>query len=215
VLEQMLPVPGSRLVTFSSIAHRIQARINFDDLQSERSYNQVGAYGQSKLANLMFTCELQRRPSGTGTTIAVAAHPGFTATELARNSPTIVALFYVRVMSQKVAMGATTGDTSSLAEKGRRYGACNGLGDTGWRRLWPARRSGSRPGHRRRRDAASADDGGAARSRGCGGISDEARGRERPDGRGRPDQSAGRHHHGDGHCPRGRRWEECQQGPDF
>src|SRR6266852_7918523 len=97
VLEQMLPVPGSRVVTFNSIAHRIQARINFDDLQSERSYNQVGAYGQSKLANLMFTYELQLRPSGTGTTIAVAAHPGFTATELARNSPAIVALFYVRV----------------------------------------------------------------------------------------------------------------------
>ena len=48
LLEQMLPVPGSRVVTVSSLAHRVQARINFDDLQSERSYNQVGAYGQSK-----------------------------------------------------------------------------------------------------------------------------------------------------------------------
>jgi NAD(P)-dependent dehydrogenase (short-subunit alcohol dehydrogenase family) len=66
----------------------------------------VGAYSQSKLANLMFTYELQRRLSGAGTTIAVAAHPGLASTELARNSPAIAAFFYVRVMSQKAAMGA-------------------------------------------------------------------------------------------------------------
>src|SRR5713101_4846048 len=76
LLEQMLPVPGSRVVTVSSIAHRLGARIHFDDLQSERSYSRVGAYGQSKLANLMFTYELQRRLAPRGTTIAAAAHPG-------------------------------------------------------------------------------------------------------------------------------------------
>jgi NAD(P)-dependent dehydrogenase (short-subunit alcohol dehydrogenase family) len=106
LLEQMLPVPGSRVVTVSSLMHRIHARINFDDLQGERSYSRVGAYSQSKLANLMFTYELQRRLTGTGTTIAVAAHPGLASTELARNSPAIAAFFYVRVMSQKAAMGA-------------------------------------------------------------------------------------------------------------
>ena len=106
LLEQMLPVPGSRVVTVSSIAHRVRARINFDDLQGERSYSRVGAYGQSKLANLMFTYELQRRLSGAGTTIAVAAHPGLADTELTRNSPAIAAYFYARVMSQKAAMGA-------------------------------------------------------------------------------------------------------------
>jgi NAD(P)-dependent dehydrogenase (short-subunit alcohol dehydrogenase family) len=105
LLEQMLPVPGSRVVTVSSTAHRIRARINFDDLQGERSYSRVGAYSQSKLANLMFTYELQRRLSGAGTTIAVAAHPGLAATELGRNSPAIAAFFYARV-SQKAAMGA-------------------------------------------------------------------------------------------------------------
>ena len=57
----MLPVPGSRVVTVSSLAHRIRARINFADLQAERSYSRVAAYSQSKLANLMFTYELQRR----------------------------------------------------------------------------------------------------------------------------------------------------------
>ena len=106
LLEQMLPVPGSRVVTVSSLAHRIRARINFDDLQGERSYSRVAAYGQSKLANLMFTYELQRRLSGAGTTIAVAAHPGLAATELTRNTPAIAAFFYARVMSQNAAMGA-------------------------------------------------------------------------------------------------------------
>ena len=66
LLPQMLPVPGSRVVTVSSTAHRLRARINFDDLQSERSYSKVAAYSQSKLANLMFTYELQRRLSGAG-----------------------------------------------------------------------------------------------------------------------------------------------------
>ena len=106
LLEQMLPVPGSRVVTVSSQAHRIGARINFDDLQAERSYSRVAAYSQSKLANLMFTYELQRRLSGAGTTIAVAAHPGLANTELTRNTPAITAFFYARVMSQKAAMGA-------------------------------------------------------------------------------------------------------------
>jgi NAD(P)-dependent dehydrogenase (short-subunit alcohol dehydrogenase family) len=107
LLEQMLPVPGSRVVTVSSLAHRVRARINFDDLQAERSYSRAAAYSQSKLANLMFTYELQRRLSSAATTtIAVAAHPGLAATELARYTPAIVAFFYVRVMTQKAAMGA-------------------------------------------------------------------------------------------------------------
>src|SRR5437868_10446181 len=106
LLEQMLPVPGSRVVTVSSLAHRIGARINFDDLQSQRSYSRVAAYSQSKLANLMFTYELQRRLSGAGTTIAVAAHPGLASTELTRHTPAIAAFFYARLISQKAAVGA-------------------------------------------------------------------------------------------------------------
>jgi NAD(P)-dependent dehydrogenase (short-subunit alcohol dehydrogenase family) len=66
----------------------------------------VAAYSQSKLANLMFTYELQRRLSGAGTTIAVAAHPGLANTELTRNTPAIAAFIYARVMSQNAAMGA-------------------------------------------------------------------------------------------------------------
>src|SRR6266851_5408152 len=105
LLEQMLPVPGSRVVTVSSLAHRIRARIDFDDLQGERSYSRVAAYSQSKLANLMFTYELQRRLSGAGTTVAVAAHPGLAATELARYTPAASAAL-ARLISQKPAMGA-------------------------------------------------------------------------------------------------------------
>ncbi|KDN20421.1 SDR family NAD(P)-dependent oxidoreductase [Amycolatopsis rifamycinica] len=90
LLDRLLPVPGSRVVTVSSTGHRINAAIHFDDLQWERSYSRIAAYGQSKLANLMFTYELQRRLAAHGTTVAVAAHPGISDTELARNSPAVV-----------------------------------------------------------------------------------------------------------------------------
>ncbi|MFD0360115.1 SDR family NAD(P)-dependent oxidoreductase [Nocardia sp. GCM10030253] len=109
LLDRMLPVPGSRVVTVSSVGHRIRARINFDDLQGERSYNRVAAYGQSKLANLMFTYELQRRLSSTGKTIAVAAHPGAANTDLMRNMPAALrALVPViaPIATQSPAMGA-------------------------------------------------------------------------------------------------------------
>jgi NAD(P)-dependent dehydrogenase (short-subunit alcohol dehydrogenase family) len=88
LLDHLLPVEGSRVVVVGSIAHRIQAAIHFDDLQWERSYNRVAAYGQSKLANLMFCYELQRRLSARGApTTAVAAHPGLSNTELMRHVP--------------------------------------------------------------------------------------------------------------------------------
>src|SRR5215472_10280796 len=92
LLDLMLPVPGSRVVTVSSVGHRIRAGIHFDDLQWERSYGRIGAYGQSKLANLMFTYELQRRLAGHGATIAVAAHPGAADTDLVRNLPAALRL---------------------------------------------------------------------------------------------------------------------------
>jgi NAD(P)-dependent dehydrogenase (short-subunit alcohol dehydrogenase family) len=88
LLDRLLPVEGSRVVTVSSIAHRIQARVDFEDLQWERRpYSRVAAYGQSKLANLLFTYELQHRLADRGSSVAVAAHPGIAATELMRNSP--------------------------------------------------------------------------------------------------------------------------------
>jgi NAD(P)-dependent dehydrogenase (short-subunit alcohol dehydrogenase family) len=89
LLDHVLAAPGSRVVTVSSTGHRIIDAIRFDDLQWERGYNRFRAYGQSKLANLLFTYELQRRLEGTNT-IATAAHPGGSNTELMRNLPSLV-----------------------------------------------------------------------------------------------------------------------------
>jgi len=89
LLNNLLPVDGSRVVVVASIAHTIRAKIDFDDLQWERRrYERVASYGQSKLANLMFAYELQRRlAAAKAKTIAVAAHPGISATELVRHVP--------------------------------------------------------------------------------------------------------------------------------
>jgi NAD(P)-dependent dehydrogenase (short-subunit alcohol dehydrogenase family) len=84
---------NSRIATISSAAHRLRPRIRFDALQGERSYSPIGAYAQSKLANLLFTYELQRRLARSSTTIAVTAHPGGSKTELARNSAAPVRMF--------------------------------------------------------------------------------------------------------------------------
>jgi len=85
LLSSLLAQPGSRIVTVSSNGHRA-GRLNFDDLQSARHYQKMAAYGRSKLANLMFTYELQRRLSAAGArTIALAAHPGTARTDLSRH----------------------------------------------------------------------------------------------------------------------------------
>jgi NAD(P)-dependent dehydrogenase (short-subunit alcohol dehydrogenase family) len=80
---QLLPVIADRVVTVSSNAHR-WGRINIDDLNwQRRHYRRWLAYGQSKLADLMFAHELQRRLHAAGSTLrSVAAHPGYAATEL-------------------------------------------------------------------------------------------------------------------------------------
>jgi NAD(P)-dependent dehydrogenase (short-subunit alcohol dehydrogenase family) len=75
----------SRVVNVSSEAHR-RARIDFDDLQGAGRYSGWRAYGQSKLANVLFTRELARRLEGTGVT-ANALHPGVVATGFGRNNP--------------------------------------------------------------------------------------------------------------------------------
>jgi len=89
LLKNLLSVDGSRVVAVASIAHKIRAKIDFADLQWEhRRYDRVAAYGQSKLANLMFAYDLQRRLSAANAkTISVAAHPGVAATELVRHVP--------------------------------------------------------------------------------------------------------------------------------
>jgi NAD(P)-dependent dehydrogenase (short-subunit alcohol dehydrogenase family) len=82
LLPNLLSAREPRVVTLSSGAHRI-GRINFDDLQGERRYVNWLAYGQSKLANLMFCFELARRASLAGTKLlSTAAHPGYARTNL-------------------------------------------------------------------------------------------------------------------------------------
>jgi len=107
LLDRVLAAPGSRVVNVSSQGHRMRAAIHFDDLQLDRNYDRVAAYGQSKLANLMFTYELQRRLQGTHT-IAVAAHPGGSNTELARNTPPVqrAVMAALAPLTQSAAMGA-------------------------------------------------------------------------------------------------------------
>jgi NAD(P)-dependent dehydrogenase (short-subunit alcohol dehydrogenase family) len=88
LLPLVLASPGSRVVTVSSGAHH-QGKIDLDDLMFERrSYGPETAYAQSKLANLMFALELQRRLDATDhDTISVAAHPGYAATNLQKTGP--------------------------------------------------------------------------------------------------------------------------------
>jgi NAD(P)-dependent dehydrogenase (short-subunit alcohol dehydrogenase family) len=110
LLDKLLATHGSRVVTVSSIGHRIRSRIDVDDLAFQHRYGQVAAYGRSKLANLLFTYELQRRLArADASTIAVAAHPGGSNTELVRNSPRVLRALntaFGSLATQSAAMGA-------------------------------------------------------------------------------------------------------------
>ncbi len=114
LLERLLATPGSRVVTVSSGAHRV-GKIRFDDLQWENGYRKWMAYGQSKLANLLFTYELQRRLEAKATgTFAVACHPGYAATNLQLAGPQMEGSSLMewlsgvgnRLLAQSAAMGA-------------------------------------------------------------------------------------------------------------
>ncbi|MFE1594389.1 oxidoreductase [Nocardia sp. NPDC058705] len=99
-----------RVVTVSSVAHRI-GKINLADPNWEqRGYDRWLAYGQSKLANLMFAYELQRRLAGEGSAvISVAAHPGYAATELMSHTESVQdAIMWLgnRAFAQNAAQGA-------------------------------------------------------------------------------------------------------------
>lgn len=108
----LLPQVRERIVTVSSIAHRF-GMIDFDDLQWERRpYRPMAAYGQSKLANLLFVSELQRRLSArSSSVIATAAHPGLAATNLFNSSDdgsldARVSRAFTRVVAQSEQGGA-------------------------------------------------------------------------------------------------------------
>jgi len=107
----LLPRIADRVVTVASGAHRFGS-IRLDDLNWEHGgYHRWRAYGQSKLANLLFTSELQRRLDATGSSVrAVAAHPGYAATNLQNRTEnllqnTVMAILN-RVIAQSDEMGA-------------------------------------------------------------------------------------------------------------
>jgi NAD(P)-dependent dehydrogenase (short-subunit alcohol dehydrogenase family) len=101
LLERLLATPGSRVVTVSSRMASI-GRLNFDDLMHTRRYERWQAYGDSKLANLLFAEELQRRlQARQADVLSLAAHPGFAATNLQKSGPGLdggkLALFSMRL----------------------------------------------------------------------------------------------------------------------
>jgi NAD(P)-dependent dehydrogenase (short-subunit alcohol dehydrogenase family) len=112
LLDRILATPASRIVNVSSMAHN-RGQMDFDNLLFEhgRDYSPIRAYGRSKLANLLFTYELQRRLEAKGhDSLAVAAHPGVAQTNLGRY---IEGKFLVKLLmpifshfTQDAAMGA-------------------------------------------------------------------------------------------------------------
>ncbi len=90
LLDTILATPGARIVSTASDAHK-GAKLDFDDLQSAKSYSGFGVYGRSKLCNILFTRELARRIEGSGIT-ANCLHPGFVATRFGDNSGGIVSV---------------------------------------------------------------------------------------------------------------------------
>ncbi len=111
LLPALLATPRSRVVTTSSMLH-IAGKIEFDNLNNERSYSRWSAYGKSKLADLMFAFELQCRLKRAGVdAVSVAAHPGFSHTSLQSTSAieagaVIEGLMYGLYRGQSAAMGA-------------------------------------------------------------------------------------------------------------
>lgn len=132
LLESLLNVDGSRVVTVSSVGHRILARIRFEDPHFETGYNRVRAYGQSKLANLLFTYELQRRLAAKGaSTIATAAHPGLSDTELMRYMPGFIPDLVWKVVAQPPNKGAlpTLRAATDPGVQGGQYYGPDGIGE--------------------------------------------------------------------------------------
>ena len=105
LLDIIKATPQSRVVTQSSIMHKVKADIHLDDLNWEKSYNKVKAYSQSKLANLLFTYELDRQfKIHQIDAISVAAHPGYTDINLQKTSGFSVNIIN-KLIGQKVEMG--------------------------------------------------------------------------------------------------------------
>ena len=140
LLDCLLKIDGARVVNVSSTGHRM-GRIRFDDLQWKNGYRKWFAYGQSKLANLLFTFEMQRRVDACGAKLlSVACHPGYAATNLQAAGPKMegssfkeaLIQFGNRFFSQSAAMGALPTLYAAVSPEvhGGDYIGPDGLGET-------------------------------------------------------------------------------------
>ena len=159
LLEALLPTPGSRVVNLSSTMHKT-GRMRWDDLHGERSYGKWTAYGQSKLANLLFSYELQRRLGAKrAETISVACHPGYAATNLQFAGPRMQGSSWLeagaglmnRLLAQSAEMGALPSlyATTAPEVRGGEY-----FGPGGFAEMWGPPRKVTSSG--RSHDAADA-----------------------------------------------------------
>jgi NAD(P)-dependent dehydrogenase (short-subunit alcohol dehydrogenase family) len=131
LLPLLTKTQGSRIVSLSSLAHR-WGNNNFDDIHSKSNYSKRLAYGNSKLACLMFAYELNRRLRTAGSkTMAVAAHPGVAATNLAQHFPKVMSVFFPLV-GQSSAAGALPTLYAALGEDVEGGDFC---GPSGWRQM--------------------------------------------------------------------------------
>ncbi len=113
---RLLPLlaPGARVVTVSSELHR-RGRIHFDDLTGERSYSRLAFYAQSKLANVLFGLELDRRLKAAGLPItSVLAHPGYSNTNLQTSVTSGLLRVFMRIGNRYIAQNAEQGVLNQL-----------------------------------------------------------------------------------------------------
>ncbi len=135
LLPRLLDTAGSRIVSVSSVGHKIRSKIDVDQLATTDGYDRISAYGRSKLANLLFTYELQRRLASAGaSTVALAAHPGVSETELTRHLPKFVqwSSVLLRPLVQDAAHGAlpTLRAAVDPTALGGQYYGPDGIGET-------------------------------------------------------------------------------------
>jgi NAD(P)-dependent dehydrogenase (short-subunit alcohol dehydrogenase family) len=109
LLFDLLEKAKGRIVVLSSIAHKF-GKINFDDLMMEKSYTPTNAYTQSKLANLMFMLELNRRlQSKNSSVVTIACHPGYSATNLVSTGPKGLLNFVYKFSNAIIAQSSYNG----------------------------------------------------------------------------------------------------------
>jgi NAD(P)-dependent dehydrogenase (short-subunit alcohol dehydrogenase family) len=114
LLDLMEGREDARVVTLSSTAHKM-GRISFDNLNGDRRYFRWNAYGQSKLANLLFALELDRRLRSKGSTIkSLAAHPGYAATNLQSAAAPLVDRLVMKVGNTVIAQNDEMGALPQL-----------------------------------------------------------------------------------------------------